>query len=117
MKKMKNIYYFLIIYLLPLQFFAQSNSISDTLKQPINLTAQEDHARLLKLLNIDSLRPGPSGNPNAPNAANSDEAKANPYPNLPDPLKLNNGHIVITPEMWWKQRRPEIKEYFDREIY
>jgi hypothetical protein len=36
---------------------------------------------------------------------------------LPDPLVLKNGRKVTTPEMWWKQRRPEIVEDFDREIY
>jgi len=55
--------------------------------------------------------------PNAPNYANYDESKANPYPNLPDPLLLKNGQKVTTPQMWWKQRRPEIVEDFDREIY
>ncbi|MEI9959817.1 MAG: hypothetical protein WDM76_01420 [Limisphaerales bacterium] len=34
-----------------------------------------------------------------------------------DPLILKNGKKVTTPEMWWKQRRPEIVEDFDREIY
>src|SRR6185437_862960 len=85
---------------------------------PVHLTAQEDHQRLMDLLHIKSLRPGADGrNPNAPNAANYDESKANPYPNLPDPLVLNDGQRVTTPEMWWNQRRPEIVEYFDREIY
>jgi hypothetical protein len=71
----------------------------------------------MKLLQITSLRPGPSGNPNAPNAANSDECKANPYPELPGPLKLNEGRKVTTANMWWRLRRPEIKEYFDGEVY
>ncbi len=31
-----------------------------------------------------------------PNAANYDESKANPYPNLPDPLVLKNGKKVTT---------------------
>ena len=37
-------------------------------------------------LNIDSTRRGPSGNPSAPNAANTDESKASPYTSLPDLL-------------------------------
>jgi hypothetical protein len=89
-----------------------SKTVSDTLVPPVQLTAEQDHQRLMKLLQIDSLRPGPS-----PNVANSDESKANPYPELPDPLRLNDGERVNTPDMWWKLRRPEIKEYFDREIY
>ncbi|MGH9822093.1 MAG: acetylxylan esterase, partial [Blastocatellia bacterium] len=30
---------------------------------------------------------------------------------------LNNGHKVTTGKLWWDQRRPEIVEDFDREIY
>jgi hypothetical protein len=89
-----------------------SKTVSDTLVPPVQLTADQDHERLMKLLQIDSLRPGPS-----PTAANTDESEANPYPELPDPLKLNDGQEVTTADMWWKLRRPEVKEYFDREIY
>jgi hypothetical protein len=82
------------------------------------LTAEQDHRRLMDLLHITSLRQGADGrNPQAPNAANYDESKANPYPKLPDPLLLKNGEKVTTPKMWWRQRRPEIVEDFDREIY
>lgn len=85
---------------------------------PVRLTAQEDHKRLMKLLKITSLRRGADGrNRRAPNAANYDEAKANPYPRLPDPLVLKNGKKVTSAAVWWKQRRPEIVGDFDREIY
>jgi hypothetical protein len=84
---------------------------------PVQLTAQQDHKRLMDLLKIDSLRPGVSGDPRSPNGANYDESKANPYPNLPDPLVLKSGAKVTTAEMWWKQRRPQIVEDFDREVY
>ena len=85
---------------------------------PVQLTAQEDHKRMMGLLKIKELRPGANGrDPKAPNAANYDETKANPYPNLPDPLLLKNGSKVTTAEAWRKQRRPEIMEDFDREIY
>ena len=30
---------------------------------------------------------------------------------------LKNGNKVTSAEMWWKQRRPEIVEDFDREVY
>ena len=77
-----------------------------------------DHLRMMSLLGITSLRQGVDGmNPNAPNAANYDEAKANPYPLLPDPLLLNNGKRVSGAGVWWKKRRPEIVELFDREVY
>jgi len=72
----------------------------------------------MDLLHITSLRPGRNGsNPQATNYANYDESKANPFPSLPDPLALKNGQKVTTPATWWNQRRPEIVEDFDREIY
>ncbi|HVU07896.1 MAG TPA: acetylxylan esterase [Verrucomicrobiae bacterium] len=85
---------------------------------PKNWTANQDHQNMMEQLGIKTLRPGAEGmNRNAPNYQNTDEAKANPFPNLPDPLTLKNGQKVTTPEMWWQQRRPEIVEDFDREVY
>src|SRR5512142_2453830 len=55
------------------------------------LTSEQDHQRMMDLLHITSLRRGADGDPKSPNAANYDEAKANPYPHLPDPLVLENG--------------------------
>src|SRR5580700_4342239 len=79
--------------------------------------AQDDHDHMMKLLGIRALRPGPSGDDKAPNHANYDSALANPYPGLPDILTLANGKKVITARMWWDQRRPEIVEDFEREVY
>lgn len=69
-------------------------------------------------LGIKALRPGPSGRTGAgvTNAANYDPAKANPYPDLPDVLTLKNGKKVTTADQWWKERRPEIVEDFEREV-
>ena len=72
---------------------------------------------MMRQLGITKLRPGPSGDEKAPNHANYDTALANPYPDLPDVLTLKNGRKVTTPEMWWKQRRPQIVEDFEREVY
>jgi hypothetical protein len=80
-------------------------------------TTAEDHQQMMKQLGITRLRPGPSGNEQAPNAANYDEAVANPYPDLPDALTLKNGRKVTSADAWWKQRRPEIVEEFEREVY
>jgi hypothetical protein len=88
------------------------------LSPPVRLTAEQDHKRMMKLLNITSLRPGRNGmNPQAENYANYDESKANPFPLLPDPLVLKNGQKVTTAQTWWNLSRPEIVEDFDREIY
>jgi len=89
-----------------------------TASGPVKMTAQEDHQKMMDLLHITLLRPGANGsNRQAPNYANYDEAKANPFPSLPEPLVLKNGQKVTTAQMWWDQRRPEIVEDFDREVY
>ena len=77
---------------------------------------EADHKNMMDQLGITALRPGPSGNESAPNHANTDEALANPYPNLPDPLTLKNGKTVTTAKQWWEKRRPEIAEDFEREV-
>jgi len=83
---------------------------------PVELSAQQDHERTLRLLGITSLRRGPDGNPDSPNAANADESKATPYTSLPDPLTFKNGQPVKTARDWTR-RRAEIVEDFDREVY
>jgi hypothetical protein len=75
-----------------------------------------DHRNMMEQLGITALRPGPSGNESAPNHANYDEALANPYPKLPEVLTLTNGRKVTDAAAWWKERRPEIVEEFDREV-
>jgi hypothetical protein len=79
-------------------------------------TAAQDHQNMMDQLGIKALRPGPSGTETAPDHANYDESKANPFPNLPGVLTLKNGKKVTTAKMWWNQRRPEIVEDFDREV-
>ena len=85
--------------------------------EPLSWTAQQDHKNMMEQLGITRLRPGPSGNASATNAANYDPAKANPFPDLPDPLVTKNGQKVTTAEQWWKVRRPEIVEDFEREVF
>ncbi|MBN1779884.1 acetylxylan esterase [bacterium] len=77
---------------------------------------EADHQLMMKMLGIAEIRPGPSGNPEAPNAANTDESIATPYSSLPDPLVFNDGTPVQTAGQW-EQRRTEIIEDFDREVY
>ena len=79
-------------------------------------TAADDHQNMMDQLGIKALRPGPSGNESAPNAANYDEARANPFPNLPLLLTLHDGRTVTTPALW-SERRREIVEDFEREVY
>jgi hypothetical protein len=87
--------------------------------QPIvELTTDEDHRRMLALLGVSSLRPGRNGlDPNAPNYPHYDEARANPYPTLPDPLVARSGRRVTSATTWRRVRRPELIEDFSREVY
>jgi hypothetical protein len=84
---------------------------------PVTFTADQDHQNMMDQLGIKAVRPGPSGDEKAPNHANYDETKANPYPNVPEALVLNNGEKVTTAEQWWKQRRPQIVEGFEKYVY
>jgi hypothetical protein len=84
---------------------------------PGTFKAQQDHDNMMQQLGIKTLRPGPSGNTNAPNHANYDESLANPCPELPDILTTKSGKKITTADDWWKIRRPEIVEDFEREVY
>jgi lysophospholipase L1-like esterase len=81
--------------------------------------AREDHADMMRQLGITKLRPGHNGRAAAgePNAANYDPAKADPFPDWPDVLKLKDGGKVTSAEQWWQRRRPEIALDFEREVY
>jgi hypothetical protein len=110
----------LVIALFAVKYAALAQEVKlDSNRYPrlTNFTAQQDHDNMMQQLGIKTLRPGPSGNESAPNHANYDEAQANPCPQLPDILTTNGGKKVTSPDMWWKQRRPEIVESFEREVY
>ncbi len=96
---------------------AQTSNSASSQPAPVTFTAQQDQQNMMQQLGIRALRPGPSGNENAPNHANYDESVANPYPNLPDALTLNNGEKVTSPQMWWQKRRPEIVADYERYVY
>jgi hypothetical protein len=120
MKKLISL--FILALFLDFHAYAQpSKYVMDSVKRAMDSLykiSELDHQNMMDQLHIKTLRPGAnSKDPNAPNAPNYDETKANPYPDLPDPLVLKNGVRVTTPEMWWNKRRPEIVEDFDREIY
>ncbi len=103
-----------ILLALPVAILAyqQTKALSAT-----QIATNEDHARMMKVLGIEKLRRGANGSDTkADNYANYDESKANPYPNLPDPLTMKNRKKVTSAAMW-KQRRVELFEEFDREVY
>jgi len=106
-------------------FFVLSLGLSATVSaaqqtsspQPVTFTDQQDRQNMMDQLGIKALRPGPSGSENAPNPANYDEAKANPFPNVPDPLVMNDGTKVASAAMWKEQRRPQLVEMLSKYVY
>src|SRR5436190_1463179 len=117
---MKNIIILFVFYIVTsLAAEAQpGRTVADSLRRDsMNRATLQDYNQMLNQLRITAIRPGANGgNLNAPNAVNYDEAKANPYPNLPDPLTLRSGSKISDVKTWWQKRRPEIVEDFDREI-
>ncbi|HTY63981.1 MAG TPA: acetylxylan esterase [Acidobacteriota bacterium] len=96
--------------------FGQQPAGSPSAPEAKAWTTAEDHQNMMQQLDIKTLRPGPSGNENAPNHANYDESLANPFPKLPEVLTLKNGKKVTNAKTWWNKRRPEIVEDFEREV-
>jgi hypothetical protein len=90
-------------------------AVSSASTPPVTFTALQDHQNMMDQLGIKALRPAPSGDLKAPNQANYEESKANPYPDWPDALTFKNGRKVTTPAEW-QQRRGEIMEDFSREV-
>ncbi len=98
---------------------ASAQQDSEAVDRPtaVVFTTRQDHQNMLDQLGITKLRPGRNASADAPNTANYDEAKANPYPELPEILRLTTGENVDTPETWWKKRRPEIVALLENEVY
>ena len=94
----------------------QTKASTGSFPPPVTFTAEQDQQNMMKQLGIRALRPGPNGNENAPNHANYDEAKANPFSNVPEALIMNDGRKVTSPELWEK-RRAEIVEGFGCCVY
>jgi hypothetical protein len=104
----------LLVLMLPV---CAASTLAQSVPAPVTYTAEQAHRHLMDELGIRALRPGPSGNPDAPNHANYDEARANPYPVMPDALTLKNGREVTTAKQWWEERRPQIVQDFNEYVY
>lgn len=87
------------------------------LPAPVTFTADQDHQNMMEQLGIETLRPGASGDENDPAHANYDELLANPYRELPDPLRLENGERVTSARIWWQRRRPQIVAALEENVY
>lgn len=77
----------------------------------------QERAREMKLLGISEMQaPLSAYDIGKPGNANYDEAKANPYPNLPPLMTMQDGTTVATAAQW-RKRRAEIKTLFDDNVY
>src|SRR3954449_3289064 len=65
---------------------------------PVVFTTAQDRQNMLDQLGITRLRPGRDSNANSPNPANYDQAKATPFPKLPELLETKAGEKVATLE-------------------
>ncbi|MBN7809819.1 acetylxylan esterase [Algoriphagus sp. H41] len=95
--------------------FPAKSQMSQQQRDSLNTLTQADHQLMLERLGIDALRAGPSGNPQAPNAANADESKVR-LENMPEPLVFESGKPVKNAKDWEKRKR-ELFELFDEEMY
>ena len=86
-------------------------------QEPVTFTAEQDHQNMMDQLGIKSIRRGFDADQSSPYAANYDESKANPFPEIPELMKTNSGKKVKTAKQWYEVRRPEIIEDFEREVY
>src|SRR5581483_497047 len=77
----------------------------------------KEREREMKLLGIAEMRPPLSAyDIGKPGNANYDEAQANPYPNWPELMVMQDGTKVTTAAQW-RKRRAEIKRLFDDNVY
>jgi hypothetical protein len=67
---LKKIYFSLFFILIT--FISTQAQFDPKQMDSIKIATNEDYRLMLTQLKIDSLRAGPSGNPQAPNAANTD---------------------------------------------
>ena len=89
-------------------------------RQALMDATQKEYEREQAVLGIaGKLRQVPDSHSpiDAANVPNYDEAASAPYPYTSDVLKTNDGGQTATAAQWWKIRRPQIVEAFDREIF
>jgi len=86
------------------------------LPQPPN--SEQDHAKLLTMLAIKTLRRGADGDPSSAHAANYSEPLANTHlKSLPPLLTTTSGKTIGTAQQWSEQAVPELKALFAELIY
>jgi hypothetical protein len=115
--EMKKIIFLFLLLCVAKVYSQSSGKPNEKPPQLVTFTTDQDHQNMMNQLGIIRLRPGYSGNEKDPNHANYDESVANPCPFLSDVLTMKKGKKVTSPTMWWNQRRPELADEFEKEVY
>jgi len=84
---------------------------------PVQLTAQQDHKRMLDCSTSRNSAAAPTATTARPRTPPTTTSRSQPEHQAARPAGAQDGQKVTTAEVWVKQRRPEIVEDFDREVY
>ncbi len=87
-------------------------------RDSLNRATLADYEQMKAQIGVKETRPRRDGQATDPALRpNYDEFKANPFPFYPDPFTTFDGRRVKNARMWYKVRRPELREEFEREVY
>lgn len=87
-------------------------------RDSLNRVTMTDYENMKSQIGVRETKPRRDGQAEDPALRpNYDELKANPFPFYPDPFTTFDGRKVKNARMWYKVRKPEIKEVFEREVY
>ncbi|MBP5612370.1 MAG: hypothetical protein J6X20_06590, partial [Bacteroidales bacterium] len=87
-------------------------------RDSLNQATLADYEQMKAQIGVKETRPRRDGQAADPALRpNYDELKANPFPFYPDPFTTFDGRRVKNARMWYKVRRPELREEFEREVY
>ncbi len=97
---------------------AQWRFMSPEEKDSLDRVTMADYENMKMQIGVKETKPRRDGQATDPALRpNYNELAANPFPFYPDPFTTFSGKKVKNARMWYKVRRPEIIEVFEREVY
>ncbi len=98
--------------------YGQSGAGRNVNRDSLNQVTMADYENMKAQIGVKETKPRRDGQAEDPALRpNYDELKANPFPFYPDPFTTFDGRKVKNAHMWYKVRKPELKEVFEREVY
>ena len=98
--------------------YGQSGAGRSVNRDSLNQVTMADYENMKAQIGVKETKPRRDGQAEDPALRpNYDELKANPFPFYPDPFTTFDGRKVKNARMWYKVRKPELKEVFEREVY